>query len=274
MSAAAATQPDGGGYTQIRFTLERGVGVITLDRPDRLNSFTEVMHAELARALDVMEADSGLRGLVITGAGRGFCAGQDLGERQPAEDGARRDLSLILEKCYRPLISRLRALPVPVVCVMNGVAAGAGASLVLACDVVFAVESARFVQAFSKIGLLPDAGGTWFLPRLVGSARAMGAALFGEALSARQAEAWGLIWRVVPDAALADTLAEVTGTLAAGPTRAYAATKAALHASSCNTLAQQFDLECRLQRELGYTDDYLEGMRAFAQKRPPAFTGT
>lgn len=263
-----------GDYTQICFTLEKGVGVITLNRPDRLNSFTEVMHAELARALDTLEAEPGLRGLVLTGAGRGFCAGQDLGERKPADDGARRDLSKGLELLYRPLINRLRALPVPVVCVMNGVAAGAGASLVLACDVVFAVESARFIQAFSKIGLLPDAGGTWFLPRLVGSARAMGAALFGEPVSAAQAESWGLIWRVVPDAALADTLVEVTATLAAGPTRAYAATKAALHASSGNTLAQQFDLECRLQRELGYTDDYLEGVRAFAQKRLPAFTGT
>ncbi|WP_334167565.1 2-(1,2-epoxy-1,2-dihydrophenyl)acetyl-CoA isomerase PaaG [Achromobacter mucicolens] len=260
-------------FTQILFTLDRGVGVITLNRPDRMNSFTEVMHGELSRALDLMEGHAGLRGLVITGAGRGFCAGQDLGERKPAEDGSRRDLSIMLDKCYRPLINRLRALPVPVVCVMNGVAAGAGASLVLACDVVFAVESARFVQAFSKIGLLPDAGGTWFLPRLVGSARAMGAALFGEPVSAAQAESWGLIWRVVPDAALADTIGQVTDTLAAGPTRAYAATKAALHASSGNTLAQQFDLECGLQRELGYTDDYLEGMLAFAEKRPPAFTG-
>lgn len=260
-------------YTEITFTLEQGVGVITLNRPERLNSFTAVMHAELARALDTLEAHAGLRGVILTGAGRGFCAGQDLGERKPAEDGSRRDLSENLEKLYKPLIMRLRALPAPVVCVMNGVAAGAGASLVLACDVVFAVESARFIQAFSKIGLLPDAGGTWFLPRLVGSARAMGAALFGEAVSARQAEAWGLIWRVVPDADLATTLADARATLAAGPTRAYAATKAALHASSGNTLAQQFDLECALQRELGYTDDYLEGMRAFAQKRAPAFSG-
>lgn len=273
-ATAGGNAGNDGGYTQIQFALDRGVGVITLNRPERLNSFTEVMHAELARALDVMEADAGLRGLVITGAGRGFCAGQDLSERKPAEDGSRRDLSQILEACYRPLITRLRALPVPVVCVMNGVAAGAGASLVLACDVVFAVQSARFIQAFSKIGLLPDAGGTWFLPRLVGSARAMGAALFGEAVSATQAESWGLIWRVVPDDALAATLSEVTATLAAGPTRAYAATKAALHASSGNTLAQQFDMECRLQRELGYTDDYLEGMRAFAEKRPPSFSGT
>ncbi len=269
MTAAAP----GGDYTQILFTLENGVGRITLNRPGRLNSFTEIMHAELARALDTLEAEPGLRGLVITGAGRGFCAGQDLGERKPAEDGSRRDLGEGLEKRYRPLIERLRALPVPVVCIMNGVAAGAGASLVLACDVVYAVESARFIQAFSKIGLLPDAGGTWFLPRLVGSARAMGAALFGEAVSAAQAESWGLIWRAVPDAALADTLADVEATLAAGPTRAYAATKAALHASSGNTLAQQFDLECRLQRELGHTEDYLEGMRAFAGKRPPVFTG-
>ncbi len=260
-------------FEQITFTVTDGVGRITLNRPERLNSFTEIMHAELARALDTLEALPSLRGLVITGAGRGFCAGQDLGERQLPAEGARRDLSLGLEKMYRPLIMRLRALPVPVICVLNGVAAGAGASLVLACDVVFAVESARFVQAFSKIGLLPDAGGTWFLPRLVGSARAMGAALFGESVSARQAEAWGLIWKVVPDAELDATLTQVSATLANGPTRAYAAAKQALHASSGNTLAQQFDMESGLQRELGYTDDYIEGMRAFAEKRAPAFTG-
>lgn len=260
-------------YTQIEFTLKDGVGLITLNRPDRLNSFTAVMHGELARALDTLEGCAELRAVVITGAGRGFCAGQDLGERKPLPEGQRRDLSEGLRNFYRPLILRLRALPVPVVCVVNGVAAGAGASLALACDVVFAVESARFIQAFGKIGLLPDAGGTWFMPRLIGSARAMGTALFGEPVSARQAESWGLIWRCIPDASLEDTKAELLRTLAQGPTRAYAATKQALQASGGHTLEQQIDLECELQRQLGYTDDYLEGMHAFAEKRAPAFQG-
>ncbi|HYG43043.1 MAG TPA: 2-(1,2-epoxy-1,2-dihydrophenyl)acetyl-CoA isomerase PaaG [Bordetella sp.] len=260
-------------YEQIDFTLQDGVGVITLNRPDRLNSFTAAMHAELACALDTLESCAGLRGLVITGAGRGFCAGQDLGERKPLPAGQRRDLGAGLREFYRPLVLRLRALPVPVVCLVNGVAAGAGASVVFACDVVYAVESARFVQAFSKIGLLPDAGGTWFLPRLVGSARAMGAALFGDAISARQAEQWGLIWRCIPDDALDATRTQIVATLAGGPTRAYGAAKQALQASAGNTLEQQFDLECELQRQLGYTDDYLEGMRAFGEKRPPAFQG-
>jgi 2-(1,2-epoxy-1,2-dihydrophenyl)acetyl-CoA isomerase len=260
-------------FEQIRFTLENGVGIITLNRPDRLNSFTAVMQGELQRALDALEACADLRGVVITGAGRGFCAGQDLGERKPLPEGQKRDLSEGLKTYYRPLILRLRALPVPVVCLVNGVAAGAGASLALACDVIYAVESARFIQAFSKIGLLPDAGGTWFLPRLVGSARAMGTALFGEPVSARQAESWGLIWRCIADDALEATLADVVNKLAQGPTRSYAAIKQALYASSANTLAEQIDLESELQRELGYTEDYQEGMRAFAEKRAPSFQG-
>ncbi|WP_207788929.1 2-(1,2-epoxy-1,2-dihydrophenyl)acetyl-CoA isomerase PaaG [Bordetella trematum] len=260
-------------YEQILFDIQDGVARITLNRPARLNSFTQRMHAELSQALDVLEAEPGLRGVILTGAGRAFCAGQDLAERQPARDGARCDLSEMLKRWYRPLILRLRALPVPVICLMNGVAAGAGASLVLACDVVVAAGSARFVQAFSQIGLLPDAGGTYFLPRLAGQARAMGAVLFGEPVSAQQALDWGLIWQVVPDEALPQTLADLARRLACGPTRAFGAAKQALQASWSNTLAEQIDLEAQWQQSLGYTEDYLEGMRAFAEKRPPAFRG-
>ncbi|MFC4274542.1 enoyl-CoA hydratase-related protein [Achromobacter aloeverae] len=262
-----------GSYEQILFALADGVARITLNRPERLNSLTDVMRGEISRALDEARASAGLRGVVITGAGRGFCAGQDLADRKPLPEGQRRDLSEGLRTGYRPLMERLRSMPAPVVCVVNGVAAGAGMSFALACDVVFAAESAKFVQAFSKIGLVPDMGGSWFLPRLVGEGRAMGMALFGETLTARQAADCGLIWRCVPDADLQQTLDEVSATLAGAPTLALAATKQALRASGGNTLMQQFDLEAELQRAMGYTDDYLEGMRAFAEKRPPRFTG-
>ncbi|WP_256977548.1 enoyl-CoA hydratase-related protein [Bordetella genomosp. 10] len=260
-------------YEQIAFSLADGVARITLNRPDRLNSFTDVMRAEISRALDEANASEGLRGVVITGAGRGFCAGQDLADRQPLPEGQRRDLSEGLRVSYRPLMERLHAMTVPVVAVVNGVAAGAGMSFALACDVVFAVESAKFVPAFNKIGLVPDMGGSWVLPRLVGQSRAMGIALFGETLTARQAADWGLIWRCVPDADLAKTLDEVASTLAQAPTRALAAAKQELRVSADNTLMQQFDLEADLQRDMGYTEDYLEGMKAFAEKRPPRFTG-
>jgi 2-(1,2-epoxy-1,2-dihydrophenyl)acetyl-CoA isomerase len=255
-------------------TYSASVARITLNRPERLNSLTAQMFADLAAVLSFLEAQSDLRGVVLTGAGRGFCAGQDQQERPPLPDGQRRDLGIGLDQNYRPLVLRLRALPVPVVCVVNGVAAGAGLSLALACDVVIAVESARFIQAFDKIGLLPDAGATWFLPRLIGQGRAMGWTLSGEPLTAQQAEQWGLIWQRIPDAQLDDTIAATAARLAAGPTRAHAAAKRALLASSDQTLEQQFDLERDLQRELGYSADYLEGITAFAQKRKPAFTGT
>jgi len=260
-------------YEQILFSLDGGVARITLNRPERLNSFTDVMRTEICRALDQARGSPGLRGVVFTGAGRGFCAGQDLADRKPLPQGQRRDLSEGLMTGYRPLLERLRSMPVPVICVVNGTAAGAGLSFVLACDVVFAVESAKFVPAFNKIGLVPDVGGSWFLPRLVGAGRAMGMALFGATLTARQAADCGLIWRCVADEDLQATLDDVSNTLAQAPTAALAATKQALRASGGNTLMQQFDLEAELQRDMGYTEDYLEGMKAFAEKRPPRFVG-
>jgi 2-(1,2-epoxy-1,2-dihydrophenyl)acetyl-CoA isomerase len=260
-------------YQHITFDYRDGVGVITLNRPATLNSFTQIMHEDIRAALDFLEARDDLRGLVLTGTGRGFCAGQDLSERTPLPEGQRRDLSQGIEQYYRPLVMRLRALPAPVVCFVNGVAAGAGASVALACDVVFATKSARFIQAFSKIGLMPDAGATYFWPRLVGLQRSMGAALFAEAVSAEQAERWGLVWRCVPDDELDATRLKVISQLAGGATRAFAATKQALYASGGNTLPDQLSLESRGQKSLGYTDDYLEGMQAFGQKRPPCFTG-
>jgi len=260
-------------YEHILFTLTDGVARITLNRPDRLNSLTDLMRSEIGRALEEAQASPGLRGVVITGAGRGFCAGQDLADRKPLPNGQRRDTSEGLRTSYRPMMERLRAVKVPVVCVVNGVAAGAGMSLALACDVVFAAESAKFVQAFGKIGLVPDMGGSWFLPRLVGSARAMGMSLFGETVTARQAADWGLIWRCVPDHDLQNTLDEVTRTLAAAPTCALSGAKQALIASGTNALMEQFDLEADLQRQMGLTDDYLEGMKAFAEKRAPRFLG-
>ncbi|HEX7386591.1 MAG TPA: enoyl-CoA hydratase-related protein [Castellaniella sp.] len=260
-------------YQHILFSYEDGVGRIVLNRPDSLNSMTETMHADIRTALDFMEAQADLRGLILTGSGRGFCAGQDLTERAPLPPGEKRDLSRGLKDNYAPLVLRLRALPAPVVCFVNGVAAGAGVSLALACDLVYAVQSARFIQAFTRIGLLPDAGGTQTWLQLVGRQRAMGASLFAEPVSAPLAEQWGLIWKCIPDEMLEDTLQSVHARLASGPTRAYAATKQALYAASNNTLADQMELEGMLQKSLGLTDDYLEGMRAFAEKRAPHFTG-
>jgi 2-(1,2-epoxy-1,2-dihydrophenyl)acetyl-CoA isomerase len=260
-------------YQHIRFSYDDGVGRIALNRPDTLNSFTEIMHADLRAALDFLEARGDLRGLILTGTGRGFCAGQDLTERKPLPPGEKRDLSLGLKLHYEPLVLRLRALPVPVVCFVNGVAAGAGVSLALACALVYAVQSARFVQAFTRIGLLPDAGATYAWPLRVGRQRAMGASLFAEPVAAATAEQWGLIWRCIPDEALDATMQSVHAQLACGATRAYAATKHALNAAERNTLEEQMALESALQKELGLTDDYQEGMRAFAEKRPPRFTG-
>jgi 2-(1,2-epoxy-1,2-dihydrophenyl)acetyl-CoA isomerase len=231
------------------------------------------MHRELRDALDDVRNGGEARVLLLTGEGRAFCAGQDLSDRAVAPGEAPVDLGASIEENYRPLVLGLRALPLPVVCAVNGVAAGAGANIALACDVVVAARSASFIQAFSRIGLVPDSGGTFFLPRLVGGARAMGLAMTGEKLSAEQAAAWGLIWKCVDDGELAATTEALVAQFAHAPTRGLAAIKRALYASATNTLEAQLDLERDLQRELGYSADYREGVAAFLDKRPPQFTG-
>jgi 2-(1,2-epoxy-1,2-dihydrophenyl)acetyl-CoA isomerase len=246
---------------------------ITLNRPDRLNSFNDAMHAQLREALERVKADTSIRVMLLTGAGRGFCAGQDLSDRAVAPGGPAVDLGASIERNYVPLILTLRSLPMPVVCAVNGVAAGAGANIALACDLVIAARSASFIQAFCKIGLVPDSGGTYWLPRLVGTARAMGLAMLGDKLSAEQAETWGLIWKCVDDAQFAGTVEALVAQLAQAPTKGLAAIKQALHAADRNTLEQQLELERDLQRSLGYSSDYREGVAAFIAKRPPQFNG-
>jgi 2-(1,2-epoxy-1,2-dihydrophenyl)acetyl-CoA isomerase len=251
--------------------IEGGVACLTLNRPDKLNAFTAAMHAALARALDRIEADRGVRAVLLTGAGRAFCAGQDLGER--AMGGEAVDLGETLERLYNPLITRLVALDRPVVAAVNGVAAGAGANLALACDLVLAARSASFIQAFARIGLVPDSGGTWHLPHLAGTARALGMALTAEPVSAEQAEGWGLIWRVVDDERLLPEARALAERLAAGPTLALGLTKRAIRGAFGRTLPEQLDLERDLQRAAGRSDDYREGVAAFLDKRAPRFEG-
>jgi 2-(1,2-epoxy-1,2-dihydrophenyl)acetyl-CoA isomerase len=260
-------------YPTITYTRTDGVARLTLNRPERLNSFNAQMHADVRHALAALEADTEARVLVITGAGRGFCAGQDLSDRTVAPGASRADLGESIERHYKPLILALRRLPIPVVAAVNGVAAGAGANLALACDLVLATRSASFVQAFARIGLLPDSGGTWFLPRLVGPARALGLALLGEKLPASQAAEWGLIWRCVDDEDFAAEIDALAAGLAAAPTLALRHIKQAVHAAWHNTLEQQLDLERDAQRELGYSADYAEGVAAFMARREPRFTG-
>ena len=254
-------------------TVEQGVMTITLNRPDRLNSFNDVMHQQLAECLTQAERDDSVRCLLITGAGRGFCAGQDLNDRNVDPSGPAPDLGLSVERFYNPLVRRLAALPKPVIAAVNGVAAGAGATLALGCDLVLAARSASFVMAFSKLGLVPDCGGSWFLPRIAGRARAMGLALLGEKLSAGQAAQWGMIWQLVEDAELADTSRQLARHLAAQPTFGLGLIKQALLASETNGLDAQLDLERDYQRLAGRSADYREGVSAFLAKRPPLFSG-
>ena len=246
---------------------------ITLNRPDKLNAFNPEMHQLVKAALERARDESAVRAVLLSGAGRAFCAGQDLSERNVSPGAAPIDLSVTIGSYYNPLVRRMRELPKPIVCAVNGIAAGAGANIALACDLVLAARSASFLQAFSRIGLLPDSGGTWFLPRLAGSARAMGLALLADKLSAEDAERWGLIWKAVDDAQLIKESFSIAKTLAEGPTKAYGLIKKALYASSGNTLDAQLDLERDLQREAGFSDDYREGVTAFLQKRKPVFKG-
>ena len=260
-------------YQTILFELSDGIAKLTLNRPERLNSFNVTMHAEVRDALAGLMRDQSARVLVLGGAGRGFCAGQDLTDRAVAPGAGATDLGESIERDYKPLVLTLRALPLPVIAAVNGVAAGAGANLALACDIVIAAESASFVQAFSRVGLVPDTGGTWFLPRLVGHARAMGLALLGERLPAAQAAEWGLIWRCVDDSELQSEVDTLARQLAGAPTRALARTKQALYGGWFRTLDAQLDVERDLQRELGASADYQEGVAAFLEKRSANFRG-
>jgi 2-(1,2-epoxy-1,2-dihydrophenyl)acetyl-CoA isomerase len=253
---------------------EGAVAVITLNRPDRLNSFTVEMHAALAEALEAAATDAACRAVVLTGAGRGFCAGQDLADRAVAPGASRPDLGESLEHRYNPLVRRMRALPKPIVVAVNGVAAGAGANLALHGDIVIAARSAKFIQSFSKIGLMPDSGGTWLLTRLLGEGRAKALALTAEPLDAERAAAWGLIWKTVDDGSLMAEAMTLAQGLAAAPPLALAAIKDAVHAAATATLDAQLDTERDGQRRLGRTNDYAEGVAAFAAKRAPAFSGT
>ncbi|MDT9599976.1 2-(1,2-epoxy-1,2-dihydrophenyl)acetyl-CoA isomerase PaaG [Sphingosinicella rhizophila] len=256
-------------YRTIDFKQAGGIARLTLNRPDRLNSFTVEMHEEVARAL---EGAGDARVLIITGAGRGFCAGQDLNDRAVAP-GEKVDLGHSVESYYNPLIRKLTSLPMPVIARVNGVAAGAGANIALACDIVVAAKSAKFIQSFASIGLIPDSGGTWVLPRLVGQARALGLALTAEPLPAEKAAEWGLIWKAVEDIELDAEVDTLAARFATAPTRGLAAIKKMIRASWTHSLDEELDLQRDAMRELGYSDDYREGVAAFMEKRTPRFTG-
>ena len=245
------------------------VAPLTLNRPAAMNSFTTAMHAELIAALNAAADDAEVRCVVITGAGRGFCAGQDLSDPMAAPGN---DLGHLIAGTYAPLVERIRSMPVPMIAAVNGVAAGAGANLALCCDFVIAARSASFIQAFSKIGLVPDTGGTWLLPRLVGNARALGLAMLGDKVPAADAAAMGMIWQYVDDAALVDTVTALATRLAGMPTQALVATRQALSAAQDMNLAGALANEAQLQSRFGAAHDYLEGVDAFRNQRAPRFT--
>ncbi len=256
-------------YSDITLDLNDNLAVVTLNRPDKLNSTTRNMHTELRSAFDEIEA-SGARAVLITGAGRAFCAGQDLADLRMDGPG---EITEILENDFNPLVARIRSLAMPVVCAVNGVAAGAGANLALACDIVLAARSASFLQAFARIGLIPDAGGTWTLPRQVGEARAKGLAMLAEPLPAEKALEWGLIWQVCDDDELMDDAMRLASRLSRQPTKAFSLIKQSINASSAHDFEAHLKVEAKLQAEAAASHDYAEGVKAFLEKRKPDFKG-
>lgn len=245
---------------------------ITLNRPDKLNSFNEEMHLALHDALKSAR-ENGARAILLTGAGRGFCAGQDLGDRDPSKMDGPPDLGKTVRTFYAPLVRLIRSLNFPVVCAVNGVAAGAGANLALACDMVLAGESAKFIQSFSKVGLIPDTGGSWHLPRLLGEARAKGLALTALPLTAKQAEDWGLIWKALPDDQLMTEARALAAQLANGPTLGLGLTKQCIQTAATTSLSDQLEIEADAMKTCGESADYAEGVSSFLEKRAPHFQG-
>lgn len=255
-------------------SLTDGVLALTLNRPDKLNSFNEEMHHALRAGIQRAHDDAAVRAVLLTGSGRGFCAGQDLGDRDPRKGGPAPDLGHTIGTFYNPTLRLMRSLEKPIVCAVNGVAAGAGANIALACDIVLAARSAKFIQAFARIGLVPDAGGTWSLSRILGEPRAKALAMTAEPLPAEKAAEWGLIWKVVDDAALLDEATALATSLANGPTLGLGLTKRLIQQSATNSMDQQLDLERDAQQQAGRSADYAEGVTAFLEKRKAEFKGT